>query len=339
MACTHYDGVGAVIGSLALALQSDVVSGVFSGRHRAEGSAPPRPGAPGDLRADLPADLTSDLTGGAVERPPAGADREASVDGLLLALAVQSIGDELDRDVILRRTVDLCCALVGAEHAMLGLNDLDGAGDLDAMVTHGDPTLIGRGPTFALPLLVDGGVFGTLHLGGRPTEFGGRDAQTLSVLLQAAGAALGHVRVREQLVRDLQGAVLALRVGSPVDKLRAVVEEYAGVLGFRPELRFSEIGASLPDGMIADVLPVLQAALANVHAHAGATSVEVELDVSRSWVMLTITDDGRGLASGHAEGRGLTQMRERARRRGGVLRLGPNTPRGTAVSWLVPALS
>lgn len=260
-------------------------------------------------------------------------------DGLLLALAVQSIGDELDRDVILRRTVDLCCALVGAEHAMLGLNDLDGAGDLDAMVTHGDPTLIDRGPTLALPLLVGGRVFGTLHLGGRAAEFGGRDAQTLNVLLQAAGAALGHTRVREELVRDLQDAVLALRVRSPVEKVRALVEEYAALLGFRPELRFSEIGSALPDGMIADVLPVLREALANVHAHAAAASVEVELDVSRSWVMLTVTDDGRGLAPGHREGRGLAQMRERARRRGGVLRLGPTTPRGTTVSWLVPALS
>jgi len=251
---------------------------------------------------------------------------------------VQSIGEDLDPDDILRRTVELCCAVSGAEHAMIGLNDPDGSdGDLAAMATHGDPTLIDTGPTLALPLLIGGRVGGTLHLGGRATPFTGRDAQTLGVLLRAAGAALGHARARSGLVRDLQRAVLALREGAPVDKVRAVVQEYAAVLGLRPELRFSEVGAALPEGVVADVVPVLRAALANVHDHAAATRVEVELDVSRQWVMLTVTDDGRGLAADHDEGRGLAQMRTRAERRGGVLRLGPNPPRGTTVSWLVPA--
>lgn len=260
------------------------------------------------------------------------------VGGLLLALAVQAIGEDLDGGDILRRTVELACAVTGAEHAMLGLNDPEGvAGDLAAMVTHGDPTLIGGGHTLALPLLVGGKVFGTLHVGGRTDPFSGRDVQALDVLLRAAGAALGHARVRRGLVSDLQDALLELREAAPLDKVRAVVEEYAARLGFRPHLRFSETGATLPDGMIGDVLPVLRAALANVEAHARASRVEVELDVSSQWVMVTVTDDGAGPAPGHGEGRGLADMRARAQRRGGVLRLGPNPPRGTAVSWLVPA--
>lgn len=260
------------------------------------------------------------------------------VDGLLLALAVQSIGEDLDGDGILRRTVELSCAVTGAEHAMLGLNDPDGvAGDLAALITHGDPALLGDGHALALPLLVDSTVFGTLHVGGRPRPFAGRDVQTLDVLLRAAGAALGHARVRRGLVHDLQRTLLELREGAPVDKVRVVVDEYAELLGLRPELRFSETGAALPEDAIGDVLAVLRAALANVHEHARASRVEVEFDVSAHWVMLTVTDDGVGVALDHGEGRGLADMRARAQRRGGVVRLGPNTPRGTAVSWLVPA--
>lgn len=275
-----------------------------------------------------------DRTGSSEQSAPAA----GPVDGLLLALAVQSIGEDLDGDGILRRTVDLACAVTGAEHAMLGLNDPDGvAGDLTTMVSHGDPTLLGGGHTLALPLLVGGRVFGTLHVGGRPRSFSGRDVQTLDVVLRAAGAALGHARARQGMVGDLQRAMIELREGAPVDKMRALVGEYADRLGFRPQLRFSETGAALPDGVVADVLAVLRAALANVHAHARASRVEVELDVSTQWVMLTVTDDGVGPAAGHPDGRGLADMRERARRRGGVLRLGPNPPRGTAVSWLVPA--
>lgn len=260
------------------------------------------------------------------------------VDGLLLALAVQSIGDDLDRVGILRRTVELGCAVTGAEHAMLALNEPDGvAGDLAAMLIHGDPTRLSDGHTLALPLLVDETLVATLHVGGRGHPFAGRDVWSLGLMLRAAGAALAHAGSLQAMVREVQHAVVELREGAPLDKVRALVEEYAVRLGFRPRLRFSETGAALPDGMIGDLLPVLRAALANVVDHAGASRVEVELDISAQWVMATVTDDGVGPHAGHGEGRGVADMRERAERRGGVLRLGPNPPRGTAVSWLVPA--
>ncbi|MBO0843014.1 MAG: hypothetical protein J2O46_07495 [Nocardioides sp.] len=260
-------------------------------------------------------------------------------------MAVQAVGEDLDPDSIVRRTVDLACAVTGAEHAIFAINDA--AGDIEAMVTHGDPA--GAGGGLALPLRIGGEVTGTLHLGGREEPFDGRDTQVLSVLLSAASSALTHAQVQRRMVRDLQRAELNARHAAeeaaheaPLEELRRVVGEASGRLGFRPTLRLTEEGAPLPAELLGELVPVVTAALDNVAAHAKAASVRVEVDVSPAWMMLAVADDGVGvdptLDHGDRDGRGLAAMRSSADRLGGVFRIasGIDQEVGTRISWIVP---
>ncbi len=54
--------------------------------------------------------------------------------------------------------------------------------------------------------------------------------------------------------------------------------------------------------------------------------------------MLTVADDGRGLAE-HVQESGLRNMRERAERRGGSLLVESAPGRGTTLTWSVPTAS
>jgi signal transduction histidine kinase len=88
---------------------------------------------------------------------------------------------------------------------------------------------------------------------------------------------------------------------------------------------------------------VLQEALANVHRHAGASHVEVELIATPSEVSLEVRDDGRGFACpadlgalvrrGHF---GLAGAHERMSLIGGTLHLRSDPTGGTSVRAVVP---
>ena len=294
---------------------------VARGRHRAEVAAAPSPApAPDGEQQRFAVDDT-------LVRPG-----RRSGESTLLALAVHAIGEDLDLDGVLRRTVELSCAVTGAEHAMLGVSDEDG--DVGTVVTHGDPEELAGGHALSLPLQVDGRLFATLHLGGRARPFAGYDTQRVGVLLRAAGTAIGHIRAREayaagQVARERARIAAALR---ELDQAaREIVEQGTGVLGFAPHLRVDGSVALLPSTLRHELLSALGEALAGLDHHAGSRTVSVEVDAPGRWLLLTVTDDGaRRSTAGGAE------LRARAERLGGVLRLTPVTPVGTRLSWLVP---
>jgi signal transduction histidine kinase len=88
----------------------------------------------------------------------------------------------------------------------------------------------------------------------------------------------------------------------------------------------------------------LQEALSNVLRHAGASTVDVGISVSRDGVLLEVRDDGRGLPAqvsperleqeGHM---GLAGMRERIGALGGSVRLRGEPGAGALLEVLVPA--
>jgi len=84
---------------------------------------------------------------------------------------------------------------------------------------------------------------------------------------------------------------------------------------------------------------IAQEALTNVVRHAGARRVTVRLATAAGAVRLEVEDDGRGLGerAAGAVTLGLAGMRERARRLGGELALGPGPAGGTLVSTTIPA--
>ncbi len=90
------------------------------------------------------------------------------------------------------------------------------------------------------------------------------------------------------------------------------------------ELRFSndirpEI--ALPPKVRHHLFLVFKEAMHNAVRHSGATTVEVELSIAGRWLMLRISDNGRGLPpdTGH-DGRGFRSMRERVTTLGGTMR-------------------
>lgn len=91
------------------------------------------------------------------------------------------------------------------------------------------------------------------------------------------------------------------------------------------------------------LLRIAQSALANIDQHAGASQVEIVVDVTGDSVVLDVVDDGVGFdptASVPPErpgGFGIAAMRSRARELGGSLALESSPGEGTALTVTIPA--
>jgi two-component system sensor histidine kinase UhpB len=88
------------------------------------------------------------------------------------------------------------------------------------------------------------------------------------------------------------------------------------------------------------VYRVAQEALTNVARHAGATSVDLRLESTDRETLLTVADDGRGLAAGSLPpAHGIRGMRERALLIGAGLTITSADGGGTQVRLTIPHLS
>lgn len=154
-------------------------------------------------------------------------------------------------------------------------------------------------------------------------------------------AITASVRDLDTSIRDLRATIFELGRGlsrSLTGEARALVEEYAPVLGFRPALRLNgPVDSVLTEAVSDEALLVLREALSNIARHAEATAAQVELTASKAWFMLRVADDGVGIGPGAGVPSGLRNAQRRAEARGGVMRTGAATPRGTSLVWLVPA--
>ncbi len=92
-----------------------------------------------------------------------------------------------------------------------------------------------------------------------------------------------------------------------------------------------------------EVLAIAKEALTNACRHASATAIRCELTYTRSHLLLTCTDNGRGidpavLRAGGRDGHwGLSGMEERAREIGATLRIRSNPAQGTKIELKVKA--
>jgi PAS domain S-box-containing protein len=87
------------------------------------------------------------------------------------------------------------------------------------------------------------------------------------------------------------------------------------------------------------VFRIVQEALTNVVRHSGASRVDVRMEVSPSALVVSVTDNGRGLPSESLKrpiSLGLLGMRERAAALGGHVEILPNNPSGTTMQALFP---
>jgi two-component system sensor histidine kinase UhpB len=118
----------------------------------------------------------------------------------------------------------------------------------------------------------------------------------------------------------------------------AQLKRFAARTGVEVRLEAEGDPESLEEDVQTAIYRVAQEALTNAERHAGATVVEVELEVSEERQELRVRDDGRGFEPGRAvqhgagPGLGLRGMAERARLVGGELDVRSAAGGGTTVT-------
>ncbi|QNE16965.1 GAF domain-containing protein [Kribbella qitaiheensis] len=141
-------------------------------------------------------------------------------------------------------------------------------------------------------------------------------------------------------IRNLRAAIFELHQEPGRKSLRsdvqALVDEYAGPLGFRPHLVCSgPIDSVVPAVVRPQILAAVRESLSNVVRHAQATAVTVELIATGADVTARISDDGIGISSTEHRS-GLRNLEERAAALGGAIQLGSNHPHGTVLELRAP---
>jgi ligand-binding sensor domain-containing protein/two-component sensor histidine kinase len=122
-------------------------------------------------------------------------------------------------------------------------------------------------------------------------------------------------------------------------RMRRFAEDILGArdiaLNFRaPELeRDLKVGADLRR----EVFLIFKETINNTVRHSQCTASEVELKVARGWLVLQMSDNGRGFdLKGTSEGNGLASMRQRAQKLGGTLDVSSPNGQGTSVTLRAP---
>ncbi|MEP7083304.1 MAG: PAS domain-containing sensor histidine kinase [Betaproteobacteria bacterium] len=119
-----------------------------------------------------------------------------------------------------------------------------------------------------------------------------------------------------------------------------LVQNFTSHTGVPCELVFSaDADLDLADPHGTAIFRVLQESLTNVARHAAATQVEVTLERTGNQVILSVRDNGSGIAPGSMNKQGsfgLTGQRERAYLLGGNLRIDSAPGEGTLVEFRIP---
>ena len=143
----------------------------------------------------------------------------------------------------------------------------------------------------------------------------------------------------DQVVRDIRGTIFELRHTGGVSlqaQVRDLVREYAGVLGWTPDVRLEgPVDTAVPDPVREHLVPVLREALSNISRHAEAASARVLVQVGDGELLLEVSDDGIGPSEG-ASHSGLRNARGRAAALGGSSALARGETGGSVLTWWVP---
>lgn len=124
---------------------------------------------------------------------------------------------------------------------------------------------------------------------------------------------------------------------STVGRIRALALAAGQQLGCTPRITLDGPLDALDAPLAADVVRVVEEALANVVRHSYAGTVEVEVAAHGGTVTVEVRDDGVGPNDEPGGGTGLPDLQARAGARGGEFAVEPNEPLGTRLRWSVPA--
>jgi PAS domain S-box-containing protein len=138
-------------------------------------------------------------------------------------------------------------------------------------------------------------------------------------------------------VRGLREAVYDLHPGEEalfLERLGEMVRRYRDLTPEREIALMVEEGfpPELPEGVATQLLRLVREALSNARQHSAARYVWVTLGTNGGELEVEVADDGRGFASGTADGgMGLSTMGERAALLGGDLEVSSEPGEGTSV--------
>ena len=166
-------------------------------------------------------------------------------------------------------------------------------------------------------------------------------AQSYPLLLESidlTDRAIGEVRTISHLLHPPLLDELGFHSAA-----RWYAEGFAKRSGIQVNLHLAEVTERLPKQIELALFRVLQESLTNVHRHAKASTVDIEVLCTDDLVILAVSDDGRGLhpdvlerfRGGHAGGIGLAGMRERLAELGGRLEV-DSGPTGTRIRAILP---
>ncbi|WP_299037966.1 GAF domain-containing protein [uncultured Pseudokineococcus sp.] len=281
--------------------------------------------APGPLARAL--DLPE--RGAALVRPlgrrrddlPAGAD---DVTGLLVLAWPRGAGREAAQHVLDQDAAEVSAF---AEQVALALEVARAQADRARLAVYGDRDRIARD----LHDLVIQRIFAV----GLSLQAVGQGAVP-APLAQRLDRAVDDL---DETIKDVRRTIFALHSRPGEGDLRADVDHELALaadrLGFAPSLVVGGPLGSVPAPLRADLLAVLREALSNAARHAGASAVDVRVEVGEE-ALVSVVDDGRGVPSGPGRRSGLANLEQRARARGGVLEIGPGAAGGASVRWRVP---
>ncbi|MFI8320499.1 GAF domain-containing protein [Streptomyces sp. NPDC085529] len=173
----------------------------------------------------------------------------------------------------------------------------------------------------------------------------GMTLQSAARLVQHEGAAERVSRAVDDLdetIKIIRSTIFGLRTrdedAGPSLRARVAraVGETATTLGFPPRLSMEGLLDTDVRPEVADhVTAALTEMLSNAARHAHATRVEVVLQATADEVVLTVTDNGRGIPEGGRRS-GLSNLAERARGVGGTLTTERPERGGSRLVWRAP---
>lgn len=144
------------------------------------------------------------------------------------------------------------------------------------------------------------------------------------------GRALAQVRDLSNLLRPSALDDLGL-----VPALRALAEDVSQRSRLNVSLDLAPLDQVPPETEVV-IYRVIQEALTNVVRHARATRVRAGVAMNERQVVLTVEDDGQGLAPEAGPHLGWLGMQERVMSAGGTLSIGPSTGSGVRLVASIP---